>query len=118
MSYRHNSWMDMLTNMIALAVTILLVVVFTNNAHAAQFADDPAFNATETIAFVSAAKLIDSVSKDAIAADKRYLREVAEIDSVIHYKFTRKWGLGVRFDGTSQDDILEPTFFMGFRSHW
>lgn len=118
MSYRRNNWMDMLTNMLALAVMILLVVVFTNKAHAARFADDPTFDTADTVAFVSAAQLIDSVSKDAIAADKRYLRDVAEIDSVIHYKFTQKMGLGIRFDGTSQEDILEPTFFMGFRTRW
>ncbi len=117
MSYRRYSWVDMLTNMTALAVTILLVVLFSNNAYAAQFPDDQA-NAAKTVAFVSAAQLIDSVSKDGIAIDRRYLREVAEVDSVIHYKFTQKWGLGVRFDGTSQNDILEPTLFMGFRSRW
>ena len=118
MSYRRNSWVDMLINMTALAVMILLVAMFTNHAHAAQFSDAPILNASETVAFVSAAQLIDSVSKDAIATDRRYLRDVAQVDSVIHYKLTQKWGLGVRFDGTSQDDILEPTLFMGFRTRW
>lgn len=117
-SYRRNNWMDMLANMIALAVMVLLVTMFTSKANAADFADNLDLNTSDTVAFVSAAQLIDSVSKDAIALDHRYLKEVDLVDSLIHYKFTRKVGLGVRFDGTSQDDILEPTFFMGFRSRW
>ncbi|MBL4851752.1 MAG: hypothetical protein JKY90_05665 [Gammaproteobacteria bacterium] len=127
MSYCRNSWMGMLANMIPLVVMTLLVtsLVLTGgkaNAEypnsAAQFSADSTLNSADTIVFVSAAQLIDSVSKDAIAVDKRYLREVAEIDSIIRYKLTQKLGLGVRFDGTSQDDILEPTLFMGFRSRW
>lgn len=108
----------MLANMIALVVMVFLVTMFTTKANAANFADDFNYNTSDTVAFVSAAQLIDSVSKDAIALDHRYLKEVELIDSLIHYKFTRKLGLGVRFDGTSQDDILEPTFFMGFRTRW
>ncbi len=127
MSYRRNSWMGMLANMIPLAVMVLLVaslVLTGGKANAeypkgtAQFPADPTLNSADTIVFVSAAQLSNSVSKDAIAADKRYLREVAEIDSIIRYKLTQKLGFGVRFDGTSQDELLEPTLFMGFRSRW
>jgi len=118
MSCRDTSWMGMLANMIALVVTMLLLVVFTSSVHAARFADDPTFSNADTIVFVSAAQLIDSVSKDAIASDTRYLRDVAEVDSLIRYKFTQKLGVGMRFDGISQDDILEPTFYMGFKTYW
>jgi len=117
-SYRCNSWIDVLTNMIALAVMVVLLIIFTAKANAEQFSDYLNVNSTDTIVFVSAAQLIDSVSKDAIALDRRYLRDVAEVDSIIHYQFTQKLGLGVRFDGTSQEDILEPTLFMGFRTRW
>ncbi len=117
-SYRRNNWVDMMANVIALVIMVFLVTMFTTKANAVNFADDLNLDTTDTVAFVSAAQLIDSVSKDAIALDHRYLREVDLIDSLIHYKFTQKLGLGVRFDGTSQEDILEPTFFMGFRSRW
>jgi len=118
MSCRCTHWMATLKNMTALAAVMLMAVVFNSNAYAAQFVDDPTINIADTIVFVSVAQLIDSVSKDAIAVDRRYLREVAEIDSIIRYKFNQKLGAGVRFDGTSQDDILEPTFYLGFRTYW
>lgn len=118
MPYRHSNWLDMMTNIIALTVCALLVIGVTNNAMAAKFVNDPDSGAADTIAFVAAAQLIDSVSHDARAMENRYLQEVAEIDSLIHYDFNQKVGMGVRFDGTSQDDILEPTFFVGFRTRW
>lgn len=118
MSYRHSSWLDMMTNMFALVVVCLLVIGVTNSAMAAKFADDPSYNNSDVVAFVSAAQLIDSVSRDARALEIRYLEEVAIVDSLIHYKLTQKVGMGIRFDGTSQDDILEPTFFMGFKTRW
>lgn len=121
MLHRRLNWLALVTNLFSLVIAVLLVFTVTRAALAAEVdINDGAgsIGGADTIIFFSAADLIDSISKDPRAADKHYLRDVAEVDGLIKVRLSQQTGAGVRFDGVSPSNLLEPTFFFGFRSRW